>query len=83
MGVFLYSRLRQKNRILGFIDSNPHKQKKQYCDLKVFDPAQITLGENVGLLVGLNPGVGERVIGLMPQFSSATERMFFLPLDVS
>lgn len=77
VGIFLYSRFRNKAIISGFIDSNQHKQKKKYCGLPVVSPSTVELAQSDGMLVGLNPGVGERVIASMRQFDLIGKNIFF------
>ncbi len=77
VGVFLYSRFRNKQIIAGFIDLNLHKQKKLYCGLPVVSPSTVQLEPSDGMLVGLNPGVGEPVIASMRQFEQIGKNIFF------
>jgi SAM-dependent methyltransferase len=77
VGVYLYSKFRDKQRIAGFIDSNRHKQKKNYCGLQVVSPDMVKLEPSDGLLVGLNAGVGESLIASMRQFDPANKNIFF------
>ncbi|MDP1558308.1 MAG: class I SAM-dependent methyltransferase [Nitrosomonas sp.] len=77
VGIFLYSRFRNKQIIAGFIDSNLHKQKKRYCGLPVVSPSAVQLAPSDGLLVGLNAGVGEPVIASMRQFEQIAKNIFF------
>jgi 2-polyprenyl-3-methyl-5-hydroxy-6-metoxy-1,4-benzoquinol methylase len=77
IGVYLYSKYRNKKIITGFIDSNVHKQKKLYCGLPVFSPQVINLTQTDGLLVGLNAGVGETVIGPNRRFDQISKNIFY------
>jgi len=54
LGTFVSIQLKYPEKLLGFIDSNEHKQKKGWQSKKVFAPGEISGNPAIAILSGLN-----------------------------
>ena len=76
-GSYLYSRLNNPDSIEGFVDRNPHQQKKQHFGRPVAAPDAIDASARV-VWVGLNPRVAKDAIAQLSAWRDRPYTYFYL-----
>lgn len=76
-GCYLYTRLAKPDKVDGFVDRNPHQQKKQMFGRSITAPE--TLPETPrAVWVGLNPRVAKQAIADLDAWQDKPYRYFYL-----
>lgn len=67
IGTYIYLQLNRKDMLVGFIDSNTHKQKKGWQGKNVLAPGTIQNNNDIAILSGFNAVQIENILpGLLP-----------------
>lgn len=76
-GCYLYTRLANPDRIEGFVDRNPHQQKKKIFGRSIIDPT--SLGDEPRTIwVGLNPRIAKEAIAGLSAWQDRPYNYFYL-----
>ena len=76
-GTFINTCLEQPERVRGFLDQNPHRQKRQLFERPIVAP-EVLSGEVRSIYIGLNPRVAREEIAAVNNLQSRA-CVFFYP----
>lgn len=76
-GCYLYTRLSNPDRVQGFVDRNPHQQKKKLFGRSITDPATLDDQPRV-VWVGLNPRIAKDAIAGLDAWQGRPYSYFYL-----